>query len=167
MSAAKFTSLNMSVEHRKRVRDGYRELISEQAVNYFITFNFGYMITPSVALDRMKGFCTALERKGLGHQWYKRPARKRLFMIGFPERLDLNPHWHAAARVPHSMVDPLEVHGAELWEKWASRGQLHAEEILDLASVNSYCTKRLHQPAASENVFLYRGRKSKPKAVKY
>jgi hypothetical protein len=152
----------LSFAQRIRLRDAYRDLIDERMVGHFITFNFGYLIKPLNALDRMKGLCAAVERKTLGRAYYKHPGGERLFVLGFVERDDLNPHWHCVARVPQSMNLSLFGDGPEIWKKLAPRGQIEIERIENQRSVRNYCSKRLHNIGAPEDVFIYGA--TKPKA---
>jgi len=154
--AERINAGRINLDQRLRLRDAYRDLIDEQNVNYFVTFNFGYVIKAMHALERLKGFCTALERKALGRNWCKRPPADRLVLLGFPERPKLNPHWHAVARVPEPMEIALKGDGPLLWMKWAARGQLWVEHIEDQHIVKTYSTKRLHNFGAPEDVFIYR-----------
>ena len=140
---------------QERLRHAYQELIRHVRPNVFLTFNFGYLIAPLNAHDRMKGFCAALERKAHGRNYTKRGNRHRLLVVGFPERLKLNPHWHAVARVPDSMLIALKTEGEAIWLDWEPRGQLRIEEILDQAAVRSYSTKHLAHRLHVENVFVY------------
>jgi hypothetical protein len=146
---------NLSSTERRRITLAFGEFIDQIRASHFITFNFGYLVRPQDALPRMKFFCTKLERAALGRNWAKCRGEGRLIVIGFPERIDLNPHWHCVAYVPDATAVALEEKGIDIWADIERRGQLDVSEIRELPKVSRYIRKRLHLGDALENVFVY------------
>ncbi len=139
----------------RRLRDAFEEMLTRQRINFFITFNFGYRIKPEIALDRMKGFCASLERKALGRNWHKHPEKDRLFVMGFPEHLDVNPHWHALARVPKPTRILLYAEGPAMWEEKLPRGQLDIKKIEGRKRPISYAMKHYYRADSRAHIFVY------------
>jgi len=138
----------------ERLRQTYRQWLESLGITHFVTFNFGYRIGPYSAEYAMKGFCGRLERMAFGRNYAKRRCEDRLVMIGFLERADQNPHWHAVVRANADIRWALELCGPTIWEELQPRGQLWVEPIEDERRVISYSTKRLTL-AGLQDKFLY------------
>ena len=152
-----FADQQLNFSARTRVRAAFRQLAADINPNFFLTFDFGYLIKPQAAFPRLKGFCAAIERRSLGRSWYKYQPPDRLVLLAFPERLDLNPHWHAVAHIPEPMVRSLWGYASEIWLKYSPRAQrqLDFSRIDDVEKVISYVTKRTQVTNNLENIFVY------------
>ena len=144
-----------ALDARFRIRDAYRNFIFRLNASHFITFNFGCQIRPDSASVLMDVFCCKLERRAHGRNWNKYPANKRITLVGFPEHLDSNRHWHAVAGMPNETGRVLNRLGSEIWANLVARGQLHQEAITSRQAVETYITKHLHRSRAIENVYVF------------
>jgi hypothetical protein len=145
----------LTLTSRIEVRDAFERFLKGLNPNWFITFNFGYRIRPLDAHNQMKGFCARLERVALGRNYTKYPNSRRPVAFGFPEHLDVNPHWHCVARMTQALEGALLAEGKEMWLDIASRGELDFSAIRTRNDVVSYCLKRFHILRAPESVFVY------------
>jgi hypothetical protein len=143
-------------QHRLQQRAAYREWLPSLRPTHELTFNFGTRVLPVTAHAKMLKVCKWVEERGLGRRWYTKSSG-RLIVIGFPEHLDTNTHWHCVA-VAHGKL-PLGLYDAktELWRRLAPRGQLNVERIDSIQKAASYFTKELHRPGRADEVFVYRG----------
>ena len=137
-----------------RLRQAYRQWLSTIGITHFVTFNFGYRVKPMSAFYAMKGLCCRVERMAFGRNYAKHRGNHRLLAIGFPERPNQNPHWHAAIRSNPDTQWILEFYGPTMWDELEPRGQLWVEPIDDKQKVISYSTKRLSLIGV-EDLFLY------------
>jgi hypothetical protein len=142
--------------NRMSLRTEYRNLLSRFAMNYFVTFSFGYAIKPESARKPLQKFCNALERRALGRFWNKHRGPDRLVLFAFGEHMNSNPHWHAVAQVPERTECFLIGEGDEIWLKIEARGQLWVEPARDPERVLRYSTKRLTEFGAADRVFIYK-----------
>src|SRR4051794_1890781 len=95
---------------KPQFRTNCMRMIGDIDPNYEITFNFGTKIDPITAACRIEEWCKRIERKAFGKRWYKK-TDDRLLLVGFPEHLETNPHWHGVARLRLSLRRALKRNG--------------------------------------------------------
>jgi hypothetical protein len=78
----------------ERLRAGYQRFITDFRMTHTVTFNFGPGTGIADAEYAMKGYGTRVERLALGRAYSWRPE-PRLAIVGFPEHLETNRHWHS------------------------------------------------------------------------
>jgi hypothetical protein len=142
---------------RLLLRDAYEQWGIDMRPTHEVTFNFETRITPASADAKMMRLCKWAEERGLGRRWSSKSA-DRLVVLGFPENMDSNTHWHCVAQASDLVRRGLYDAKVECWPKLAPRGHLHVERINDLESAASYFTKNLYLPNHVEEVFVYRGK---------
>ncbi len=90
-----------------------------------------------------------------GECWREGKLGSNLVALGFLESPDLSPHYHVVARLDDAVAHWLEKYGAREWKKMSNRGQLYSEEINDQRRVRKYCTKRIVDTKAFDDIFVY------------
>jgi hypothetical protein len=144
----------LTAKQRREIRKGYIELIAQILPTHTITFNFGPWVSTGFAHHCMKGFCGRIERVALGRGYYKMSIG-RLIVLGFPEHLDKNPHWHCVAHAPGNLATLLAIHSAAVWESLVPTGQIHWSHPRSLPKIQDYFTKEMGLEGHWDEVFVY------------
>jgi hypothetical protein len=133
----------------------YREWLISVKPNEFITFNFGYPVSPEVGGGSIKHFFNCLQRAVHGRNWNTRKSKCSMIVVGFWEHIDSNPHLHAVAKMSKKERRWLYKSGEERWLEIQDRGQLDFSKIESRKKVTSYITKELSGPDSQERMFAY------------
>ena len=112
------------------------------------------LLSPETIVTNIKKFCCRIERKALGKKWTK-CTKDRIRLIGFLEKPDITPHYHAFVYVPTLTQPFLEEYGDEIWAKLMPAGKLDARLIYNTKGILSYILKDLHHFWSPENVVIY------------
>jgi hypothetical protein len=151
------------------LRAAYRNEIDRLEPNYFITHNFDHPVAgfkaggmrvanrrpykAEFALERTIQFYERMFMECYSNAWNERMAERRV-AYGFFEGEGYNPHFHVAANLDPHCSRWIEKYGKSAWLKLSSRGQLQIEIVRSKQQVRDYCTKRLVNPRAFENVLV-------------
>lgn len=112
-------------------------------------------------LKKWDAFCNrALNQR----RWHDRPD-ERLLWLAFPEKDDVNPHWHLllqmdpwiqnASSARQDRARRFQETAEGIWLKLVPSGSFDCTEIFDKGVVD-YVTKALHQPEHIENFICSR-----------
>ena len=143
-----------SLRKRVELRIAYDCFIQDFQPTQTVTFNFGPWVSCPVAHYRMKGYACRIERIANGRNWH-RLYEPRLAIVGFPEHLDKNPHWHCVVRAPGRLSAAIDVCSAQIWDQLVPAGQIHVADPRTLEKIASYFTKELTIPGRTDEVFVY------------
>ncbi len=137
---------------QRAIVEGYRTLSKEMNATHFMTFMPGYFVKPEAIAANIVKFCCRLDRKALGKKWTK-CKKNRIRLIGFLEKPDITPHYHAIVHVPQYTEPVLDEYGAEIWKTLMPRGKFEGESIQ--GNARRYSSKDLHHAWSPENVVIY------------
>jgi hypothetical protein len=147
---------------RKELLRVYRAWLLSLKPNVFLTFNFGYPVSPEVGGGSVRHFFNCLQRAMHGRNWHKRKSKHRTIVVGFWEHVDSNPHMHAVVKLSRKERLWLLNHGEDVWLDIQKRGQLDFSEIESLKKVISYIMKEFGGPDSQERLFVYKAPLDKP-----
>lgn len=143
------------------VKESYKAWIAEFGMTHTLTFNFANQVGPKEARYKMKGFCGRIERAALGRYYYRR-NEPRLGVVGFPEHMDSNPHWHCVVRAEGMLYHAIEVCSGPIWEKIAPGANIDFAHPRCIPAIQKYFLKDFLKDEASEEVFEYAADRNKP-----
>lgn len=141
---------------RNALMSEYRDWFASLEPNEFITFNFGYPVSPEVGGGSIRHFFNCLQGGVHGRNWSKRKTKRSMIVVGFWEHIDSNPHLHAVAKMSKKERRWLYNGGDECWLQTQSRGQLDFSKIESRKKVISYVTKEIGGPDSQERLFAYK-----------
>lgn len=153
-NAGLYTNGVIAYADRRAVVEGYRKFARLIEPTHILTFMAGRVVDPHTLAANVEKWCRQIERRALGRYWQKFEEH-RLLVIGFLEKPDITPHYHAVAHIPKRLEKVATEEGAVFWEKLVPAGKIEVDPIKDLDKVISYVTKDLHLYFAPENVLLY------------
>jgi hypothetical protein len=145
----------MQAELRQRLRD-YR-------FSHFITMASNFQ---SLSYQRMrevlKAWDAQVNREINGPKWAKRPD-ERLLWFAFPEKLDVNPHWHLIAQVDSPIEEPARAErtkrlpqiGEKHWLSLVKQGSFDCQDV-ETPNVIEYVTKMLHSEDLLARFIVFR-----------
>jgi hypothetical protein len=145
----------ITLKRRRDIVDGYKELLGGLNATHFVTFMPGRFVKPETLAANIIKFCCRLERKALGKKWFK-CTRDRIRLVGFLEKPDITPHYHAFMRVPSTTMLHLDEFGEEIWNTLMPAGKFDVRLIDSVQRVLSYTVKDLHHYWSPENVVIYK-----------
>ena len=129
-------------------REALREMLSRDEWTFFVTLTFSDPTTrPEWMYNRLKNWDQRTNRRILGSA-YRDKEHERVEWMAFPEKFNVNPHWHLAVKLTPKIQD-LELTGGRKsfsgaakhsWCKLVPRGTVDIRPI-DEAGVNDYITK--------------------------
>ncbi len=84
---------------RLRLRKALREKLLDYDFTHFITLASNHQVlTEGRMRSLLKEWDARVNRDLIGPKWTKRPD-ERLLWLAFPEKMDVNPHWHMVAQI--------------------------------------------------------------------
>lgn len=150
---------------RIRLRDAVRDLLERYEFTHFITLatNSG-----NLRIQRMRQLLrqwdAEMNRAVVGPKWSKRPD-ERLLWFAFPEKLDLNPHWHLLMQADTKSAwsstgtvrraERIALQAAKSWRKLQPSGNADVREVYS-DGVLEYITKQTPSELHFENFVLWR-----------
>lgn len=132
-----------------------RQFMAEHGLQYFVTFNFGYLVDPITGGGKVRHFLNVIQDRTYGGRWAKRRGPERITCIGVWERLKLNPHLHCGVYAPDPVARVLLAEGPKLWRDQVRRGQLDVSRSKRRDRVRNYTTKGLWLPDHQDRLYLY------------
>ncbi|WP_170343026.1 hypothetical protein [Ruegeria arenilitoris] len=134
--------------HYKRMRNELRRRLCEFQFDYFVTLasNHKPLGYPRMR-ELLKQWDARVNREINGPRWSKRPD-ERLLWFAFPEKLDVNPHWHLIVQVdPHVETQTRADRTLQLpqiaekhWMQLLPQGSFDCQGVEDYAIIE-YITK--------------------------
>lgn len=88
-------------KHAKNYQNAMPQFIEEQGGDLYFTLSFHRGGQHVGTLRRhLQNYFGEVERKLLGHRFYKRPKEMRFRGWFFAEKIDVNAHWHGIVHLP-------------------------------------------------------------------
>lgn len=149
-----------------RLRAEWREKLRTYKFTHFITLASNH--TP-LGYPRMRSLLkewdARVNHEINGSKWAKRPD-ERLVWFAFPEKIDVNPHWHLVAQVDHGehyivtqsradRMKRLDEIGERHWLRLVSKGTFDCQSV-DSDGVIGYVTKVTNREELFEKFIIYR-----------
>jgi hypothetical protein len=134
----------------------HRDWLASLKPNVFLTFNFGYLISPEVGGDSVIRLFNRLQRGVHGRNWSTRKTERYMIAVGFWEHVDSNPHVHVVGRMSKDERAWLRDNGENAWLERQRRGQLDFSKIVSREKVISYITKDFSGPDSQQRMFTYK-----------
>lgn len=148
---------------RTRYRKDLRKRLFEYKFTHFITLATNHMLLSDARMrSLLKEWDARVNRKLNGPRWTKRPD-ERLVWFAFPEKIDVNPHWHLIAQVDpwiestgrQERTINLAILAEKIWLELLPRGSFDCIEIKD-DRVIEYVTKNSNLEECLEKFVVYR-----------
>jgi hypothetical protein len=134
----------------------YRTWFGSLKPNVFLTFNFGYPVSPEIGGGSIRHFFNCLQRAVHGRNWGSRQTDRYMLEVGFWEHVNSNPHLHVVGKMSKKEWRWLLNNGEDLWLEIQKRGQLDFSKIQSRKKVISYITKEFSGPDSQERLFAYK-----------
>ena len=149
--------------HLKRLRAEWREKLRTYHFSHFITLAsnhqpLGYPRMRSL----LKEWDARVNREINGRKWAARPD-ERLVWFAFPEKPDVNPHWHLVVAVDPFIetasraerTERLDEIGEQYWLKLVPQGSFDCKAV-DSSGVINYATKVCNHEELFEKFIIHR-----------
>ncbi|RKF14185.1 hypothetical protein D6850_13560 [Roseovarius spongiae] len=149
--------------NRVRMREALREKLKVYEFTHFITLAsnhqpLGYPRMRSL----LKEWDARVNRELIGARWTKRPD-ERLLWFAFPEKLDVNPHWHLVTQVDPlvatlsqaARITRLPQIAKRHWVDLVPQGSIDIQRI-DSNGILRYVTKIAADASHFEKFIIYR-----------
>jgi len=149
-------------EH-ERMREELRKRLAGFEFTHFITLTANHQpISYSRMRDRLREWDARINRYLNGPKWQKRPD-ERLLWFAFPEKLEVNPHWHLIAQVDPDIentnrlvrTERLPLVGERFWLELLPQGSFDCQDI-DSKRVIQYVTKAVASELYFEKFVVFR-----------
>ncbi len=156
-------SSHTSTAHLLRMREELREKLREYDFTHFITLASNHQPLGYPRMRRLlKEWDARINRDLIGPRWTKRPD-ERILWFAFPEKLEVNPHWHLVTQVDPLVASPGHVErvkrlpriAARHWFNLVPQGSIDFQPI-DSKGVLRYVTKISADTSHFEKFIIFR-----------
>ncbi|MFB9148979.1 hypothetical protein [Roseovarius ramblicola] len=133
---------------RLQMQDELRQRLRDYRFSHFITLASNFQpLSYQRMRDVLKAWDAQVNREINGPKWAKRPD-ERLLWFAFPEKLDVNPHWHLIAQVDSPIEEQARAErtkrlpqiGEKHWLRLVPRGSYDCQDV-ESPRVIDYVTK--------------------------
>lgn len=147
----------------RRIQQALRNKLLDYDFTHFITLASNHQPLGYLRMrELLKAWDARVNREINGPKWGKRPD-ERLFWFAFPEKLDVNPHWHLIVQVdPHienaaraARTERLAEIGHLHWISLVRQGSFDCQSV-ETSRVIQYITKISHQTTYFQKFILCR-----------
>lgn len=105
---------------KSREREAVREWLNGMHFTHFITLSSNNEILSREDMGKhLKTWDSRVNRKLVGPRWHKRND-ERMYWMAFPEKADVNPHWHLLLQLLPEQIDKDEER--QLTSEWSFAG---------------------------------------------
>lgn len=163
--------LNMTTDAEGRLGRAKMDRLRAEWRNKLRTYEFTHFITLAsnhtpLGYPRMRALLkewdARVNREINGPKWAKRPD-ERLVWFAFPEKIDVNPHWHLVAQVDDHIetqsradrMNSLDEIGERHWLSLVPRGTFDCQGV-DSDGVIGYVTKTIDREELFEKFIIFR-----------
>lgn len=132
----------------KKMRFELRNMLQRNKFTHFITLASNHQLLKYQSMrSLLKRWDARVNREINGPKWAARPD-ERLIWFAFPEKMDVNPHWHLVVQVDPEIkmlrraerTKQLPLIGEKHWLKLVPRGSFDCQSV-ESSEVNRYVTK--------------------------
>ncbi len=147
----------------RRMRHELRAKLLDYAFTHFITLASNYQ---SLSYPRMRALLkewdARVNREINGPKWAKRPD-ERLVWFAFPEKIDVNPHWHVITEVDPCITSSIRAErtrrlpeiGHTHWQSLVPQGSFDCQSV-ESPGVIEYITKVSAEETHFEKFVVFR-----------
>jgi len=128
------------------------DFLEQGKFGWHITANFNRPVRYEVGRDKLKAWCSFVDRRLQGRSYYRKPADQRLFFVAVPE-IGLSSghlHFHLLAKLPEEKSGQFEQVAMSAWIDLNRAGSLFVQRIDDdpgsLRRVIGYDLKQARKP---------------------
>lgn len=153
----------MPRSHFERMRKELRTKLRDYDFTHFVTLASNHQPLGYQRMrDLLKLWDARVNRELNGPRWQQRPD-ERLVWFAFPEKMEVNPHWHLMVEVDPEIETPsraertgrLPLIGEKHWLRLVRQGSFDCQPV-DSSGVIDYVTKLSAQETHFENFIVFR-----------
>lgn len=147
----------------ERIRSELRQKLLDYRFTHFITLASNHQPLRFLRMrELLRTWDARVNRELNGPKWAKRPD-ERLVWFAFPEKMNVNPHWHLIAEVDplietatrEARAKRLPLTGREHWIRLVRQGSFDCQSV-DSDGVISYITKMTSAEVNFERFIVFR-----------